>query len=60
MKMKHEIDTDAAAGGAAAFAAASRGTPVKTIVKPREEAEAIAPAAAISVLISCFPFISNF
>ena len=59
MKMKHEINTDAAAG-AAASAAASRETTVKTVVKPGAAAEAAAPAAAASVLISCFIFIFYF
>ena len=59
MKIKHEINTDAAAG-AAASAAASRETTVKTVVKPGAAAEAAAPAAPASVSISCFMFISNF
>ena len=32
----------------------------KTVVKPGAAAEAAAPTAAASVLISCFIFISNF
>ena len=52
MKMKHEINRDAAA---------SRETTVKTVVKPRaaaeaaaEEAAAAAPAAAASVSVSFY------
>ena len=62
MKMKHEINTDAAAPGAAAFAAASNETSVTTEEKPGAAAEAAAPATAASVSISfecCFIFVSS-
>ena len=42
MKMKHEINTDAAAAGAATSAAASHETNIKTVVKPGAAAEAAA------------------
>ena len=65
MKVKHEVNTDATAVGAAAAAdaasaAALRETTVKTVVKPGAAAEAAHPAETASVLISCFIFISNF
>ena len=49
MKIKHEIDTDAAAASAAATVA----TTVKTVVKTKAAAEAAAaaPAAEASVLV---------
>ena len=47
MKMKHEINTDAAAVE----------TTPKTVVKTKAAAEAAAPAAAASVLSSYFIFI---
>ena len=53
--MKHAINTDAAAAGAAAFADAPGFATVFTVVSR----DAAAPAEA-SVLISCFIFISNF
>ena len=61
MRNENEIDTDPAAGGAAS-AAASCETTVQTVVKPGKGAEVAAPeaAAAVSMLISCFIFISNF
>ena len=61
MKMKREINTDAAAAaGAAASAAAPGFTTVFTVVSRDAAAEAAAPAAAASVLISCFIFIFYF
>ena len=61
MKMKHEINTDAAAAaGAAASAATTVATSIKMVVKTKAAAEAAARAAAASVLISCFIFILHF
>ena len=48
MKMKHEINTDAAAG-AVASAAASCETTLKTVVKSGAATEVAAPAAAASI-----------
>ena len=57
MKVKLEINTDAATAGAAVSAAAPGFTTVLTVVSRNAAAEAAAPAAAVSVSV---PFQFNF
>ena len=57
MKNEHEIDTDAAADGATASAAAPGFTTVYTVVSRNAAAEA---AASVSISFSFFIFIYDF
>ena len=58
MKNENQIEPDAAAG-VAASAAAPGFTIVFGVVSRDAAAEAATPAAAASVMMSCFMFISN-